>query len=169
MFAFYLLASRATSKEWAYYYHIFSIPAVSILLGSSVIELYNKYFPNLNLLKKMSINRLAIIKSRAIIFSLILFVSYFVLFSYNYLVKSKKPGEFQTSNFYACKDSLMKIIPQKSLILANGASRGDLRYPNAYNNSCFFYWLDLKGYNISTEDQSIKNVLLFKTKGVTFF
>ena len=45
---FYMIAARTTSQGWAYYYHIFSIPAVSILLGSSVIELYDKYFPDLN-------------------------------------------------------------------------------------------------------------------------
>ena len=51
---FYMIAARTTSQGWAYYYHIFSVPAVSILLGSSVIELYDKYFPDLNIVKKNS-------------------------------------------------------------------------------------------------------------------
>ena len=170
VFVFYLIAARATAEEWAYYYHIFSIPAVSILLGSSVIELYDKYFPDLNLRKKIAMNKPAVVKSRTIIFFLIIFVSYYVIFSSNYLSTSKNPNEFQTSNYYICKDSLMKIIPQKSLLLTNGSySRSESGYSHAYNISYFFYWLDRKGYNISIEDLSIKNILVFRTKGVTFF
>ena len=64
----------------------------------------------------------------------------------------------------------MKIIPQKSLLLTiGGFSRSKAGYPLAYNASYFFYWLDRKGYDISIEDMSIKNILLFKTKGITFF
>ena len=166
---FYMIAARTTSQGWAYYYHIFSIPAVSILLGSSVIELYDKYFPNLNLKKKIMINRATIVKSRTIILFLILFVSYFIISCFIYLIKTKSTV-FQTSGSYICKDSLMKIIPQKSLLLTiGGFSRSKAGYPLAYNASHFFYWLDRKGYNISIEDLSIKNILLFRTRGVTFF
>jgi hypothetical protein len=84
-----MIAARTTSQGWAYYYHIFSIPAVSILLGSSVIELYDKYFHDLNLIKKMALKRLSVVKSRVIIFFLILLVSYFMVSSFNYLVKTK--------------------------------------------------------------------------------
>jgi hypothetical protein len=169
VFFLYMIAARTTSQGWAYYYHIFSIPAVSILLGSSVIELYDKYFHDLNLIKKMALKRLSVVKSRVIIFFLILLVSYFMVSSFNYLVKTKSTV-FETAGSYICKDSLMKIIPQKSLLLTiGGFSKSKDGYPLAYNASYLFYWLDRKGYNISIEDMSIKNILLFKTRGVTFF
>ena len=166
---FYIITIRTTSQPWAFYYHIFSIPAGSILLGSAVIELYDKYAPTLNLRKKIILSRATVVKSRIIILFLIILVSSFGVSCFNYLVKTK-PSYFQTSEFYVCRDSLKKIIPKNSLILASGGfDTGSAGYPLAYNKSYFFYWLNLKGYNISIEDQSIKNVLLFKRKGVKYF
>jgi Dolichyl-phosphate-mannose-protein mannosyltransferase len=166
---FYVIAARTTSQGWAYYYHIFSIPAASILVGSSVIELYDKYIPDLNLRKGIAINRSAIVKGRIIIFLLILLVSFFAVSCFNYLVKTKSTV-IATADSYVCKDSLMKIIPQKSLLLTiGGFSKNSAGYPIAYNASYFFYWLDRKGYDISIEDLSIKNILSFKARGVTFF
>ena len=64
----------------------------------------------------------------------------------------------------------MEKIPHGSLILASGGICKDNKgYPVAYNASYFFYWLNMKGYNICTEDQSLENIISYKKKGVTFF
>jgi Dolichyl-phosphate-mannose-protein mannosyltransferase len=166
---FYIITSRTTAEDWAWYYHIFSIPAVSILLGSSVIELSNKYFPHLNFKKKIIINKAVIVKSRAIIFFLVFSVFCFMGSSFIYLVKTK-PVVYQTSKYYNCIDSLKKIIPQNSLFLTNGGySKDKLGYSLAIDIGYFFYWLDRKGYSISIEDLSLKNIVSFKARGVTYF
>ena len=170
VYIFYIIACRITAEDWAYYYHIFSIPAVSILLGISFIELYNKYKINLKFKENILTNRSLMIKSRAIIFSILTLAFCFVISSFRYTFRLKNTNEFQTSDFYACKDSLIKLIPPNSLLLASGAQRvSESGHSHAYNISYFFYWLHLKGYNISAEDQSIKNVLQFKAKGASFF
>ena len=168
-FIFYVMAVRTTSADWAYYYHIFSVPAASILFGTAVVELYNRYFPAIQSWKQTALNKPALIRSGAITFFLALLVAYFFLATSKYLVKIKATN-FQTSPYYSCRDSLMQIIPQGSLFLANGGfCSDDHGHPKAYNNSYFFYWLNRKGYNICGGDLSLKNVIAFKSKGVTFF
>jgi hypothetical protein len=166
---FYFIASRTTADTWAFYYHIFSVPAASILLGSSVVELYNKFSPWLNLRRKTSIDRLNFIKSGMIISFLTILVSYFAIYSVKYLIKTNNTV-LKTSGYYFGKDALLERIPKGSLILASGGFRMDgTGYPVAYNSSYFFYWLDRKGYNIPSEDQSIENITSFKKRGVSFF
>ncbi len=156
---FYIIASRTTAENWAWYYHIFSIPAVSILLGSSAMELFDKYYSQLHFRKKIMRHKPDIPKSRIIIFFLVVLVSYFTFSCFTYLVKTKSTI-YQPSPFYACKDSLKKIIPQNSLLLTNGGPGKDkLGYSLAINIGYFYYWLNLKGYNISVEDLSVKNIL----------
>jgi len=169
VFFSYIITIRTTSQSWAYYYHIFSIPAASILLGTSVVELYEKYSPGLYFTRKIVMHRAAIVKSSIIILFLLLFLSYYLVSAFNYQTKTKE-AIFQTYEVYACKDSLKKLIPPQSLLLANGSYiKGAAGYPLAYNNSYLFYWLNCKGYNIGIEDLSIKNILLFKSRGCAFF
>ena len=166
---FYIIAARTTSDTWAYYYHIFSVPSASMLLGISVIELYDKYFPMLKLKWNSSASRSDFIRSRFIVIVLFLFAFFYSAFSLRYLIRIK-PNVFKTSDFYECKNSLSDLIPQGSLILATGGICSDAdNYPVAYNASYFFYWLDRKGYNICVGDQSIENVEAFKAKGARFY
>jgi hypothetical protein len=166
---FYIITSRTTASSWAWYYHIFSIPSVAILLGSSVVELYNTHFPNLNFRKKIALSKPAINKSSAISLILILAASFFLLSCYIYLVKTK-PAIYQTSKFYAYKDTLKELIPKNSLILANGGPSKDvLGYSLAVEIGYFYYWLECKGYSISEENLSLKNIEAFKKKGVDYF
>ena len=166
---FYILASRTTAESWAWYYHIFSVPAVSILLGSSVMELFDKYHSPLHLIKKPIKNEPGIFKSRAIVLLSMVSVFYFIFSCFTYLVKTKS-AVYQPSPLYACKDSVKKLIPQNALLLTNGGPAKDaLGYSLAINIGYFYYWLDRKGYNISVEDLSIKNILTFKSRGINFF
>jgi len=178
---FYIIAARTTAEEWAWYYHIFSIPSAAILIGCAVNELYDKYQPQLNIFNKVVADKMTIMKSRAIIGLLALFVAVFLLHSFTYLTTTKqtrytsyarftKQALYTTSPFYACTDSLKKLIPPDALIVANGGRKADeLGYSLAVEIGYFFYWLDRKGYCISTNEQTIENLLAFKQKGVTFY
>jgi hypothetical protein len=157
---FYVIAARTTADNWAYYYHIFSVPSASMLMGISVIEIYDRYFPV----------KLTEIKQRGLViacsFLLLLFLAGYNL---RYVIHTKSPV-YKTSAFYECKNSLSDLIPDGSLILATGGVCADNdNYPVAYNASYFFYWLDRKGYNLCIGDQSIENVEAFKLKGVKYY
>ena len=94
---------------------------------------------------------------------------FFGLSCFKYFINTK-PSIYQTSQYYTCKDSLKSLIPKNSLILTNGGpSEGELGNSLAIQIGYFFYWLDRKGYSISTEDLSLKNILSFKDKGVSYF
>ena len=166
---FYIIAARTTADAWASYYHIFSIPSVSMLLGISVIEIYDKYFPKTDLNSKPFVFISNFLKSSFINIIMFLFVSFYIAYSFRYLIITNKPSHYKTSGYYECKDRLAEIIPGGSLILASGGRKLDGKYPTAYNSSYFFYWLDRRGYNISLEDQTIENVLAFKEKGAEYF
>ena len=162
---FYLMAVRTTSDDWAYYYHIFSIPGATILMGTAVVALYNRYAPTL----KMAASKTLVLKSRLVMAALVLLGAYFLLATTKYAVKIK-PVTFQTSEFYAAKDTLASLIPPGTLMLTNGGLCSDnLGHPKAYNNPYFFYWLNRKGYNICVGDLSFNNIMAYKTKGVSFF
>lgn len=166
---FYIIAARTTADSWAAYYHIFSVPSVSMLLGISVIEIYDRYFPKMDLNFTPLIIISNFLKRSFINVILFLFVSFYVAYSLRYLILTNKPSYYKTSGYYECKDRLSDIIPRGSLILVSGGRKMDGKYPTAYNSSYFFFWLDRKGYNISLEDQSIENVLAFKEKGAEYY
>jgi hypothetical protein len=165
---FYIIAARTTADDWAFYYHIFSVPSASILLGISVTGLYDKYIPSLSLKSNKSFKELIISESSLILSVLFILVLSYTAFSFRYLVRSK-PAIFRTCAYYECKNSLSDIIPKGSLILATGEVCISDNYPAAYNASYFFYWLDLKGYNICIEDQSIENVLMYRENGAYYY
>jgi len=166
---FYVVGARTTADIWAYYYHIFSVPSASMLLGISVIELYDKYFPMLKLKWNPSVIISDFIKSRLIFLVLFLLTLSYMTFNFRYLIRTK-PNVFKTSEYYDCKKILSDLIPQGSLLLVTGGICNDKdNYPVAYNASYFFYWLDRKGYNICEGDQSIENIESFKAKGAEFY
>lgn len=166
---FYLLAVRTTADDWAFYYHIFSVPAVSILLGISVMSIYDKYIVESNArivtLKNISQN----IKNWGAFAVLTLIICFFVFSACLYLYKDKRENYF-TSPYYSCVPQLSHKINKRSLILCSGGPRLDFTgYPIAYNKSYFFYWLQVKGYNIPDEDQSLDEILKYKKEGVDYF
>ena len=166
---FYLITSRTTADDWAFYYHIFSVPSVSILLGISSVEIYDRYFALIRLPVKDSANFLNIVRGRLIVTSLFVLVTLYAAYGIIFMVK-KKPGILKTSELYSCKNNFSDVIPQKSLILVSAVtSKDDDGYPVAYNASYFFYWLDRKGFSLCIEDQSLENVLKYKEKGAKYY
>jgi 4-amino-4-deoxy-L-arabinose transferase-like glycosyltransferase len=78
------------------------------------------------------------------------------------------PNKFQIK--YACATMIRPLIPEDSLIIASGGEcKDEDGYPVAYNASYFFYWLDRKGYNICTEEQSLEKLRYFVGRGARHF
>jgi hypothetical protein len=165
---FYFVTIRTSADNWAFYYHIFSSPSVSLILGISSINLYNKFlsYKPINFKDKTNIFVIKKVKIRFVLLYLLLII--YVLSNFSYLL-FVKPHIIRTSELYASKSCLLNIIPKGSTILVSGQSSMDNNYPLAYNTPYFFYWLDMKGFNISADDQSLDNVLEFKAKGAEFY
>ena len=168
-FLFYIIAARTTSADWAYYYHIFSIPAVCILIATSITALYGQYISYIKNGEKINISNALKLKNRVVFILSGFMLLYFGLAVGKYFLVLKNTN-FQTSYYYSCSDSLKKIIPEGSLFLANGGfCNDDMGNSKAYNNSYFFYWLNRKGYNICIEDLSIKNIIAYRKIGAAYF
>ena len=165
---FYVVASKTASDEWAFYYHIFSVPSVSMLLGISFMALYDKYLPNRQKDNSVPLNHSSQKEIRVLGYITFVIAGIFLALSLS-TIYYKKKNVITRSKYYDYKDDLAGRIPGKSIILASGGWRGTDERPFAYNSSYFFYWLDLKGYNISIEDQSMNKVLEYKNKGASYF
>ena len=155
VWVFYILACRTTSSYWAFYYHIFSVPAISILFGYSFAQFYEKY-------AYQKMNKLVVV-------SLLSVISLSQLYFFAKATKRLSP-EIDTSEYYANVPQLKKLIPPHTTILVSGGNRlGKTGHPIAYNSSYFYYWLDCTGFNLCGEDQNIEKVRSFKDKGAQFF
>jgi len=71
---------------------------------------------------------------------------------------------------YACAVQFKTNMSEPGPILVSG---GDCRDSSgksiAFNSSYMFYWLDRKGWNICTEEQSVVNVTKFASAGARYF
>jgi len=168
---FYIITCRTTAQQWAWYYHIFSVPAVSVLMALSAFKLFTRYIPSISSLLKNSPNNVheLLFKKNIIIFALLLLILFNLLSDFRYLTRTKSEV-FQVSKFYSCRIPLEACIPKDSLILTTGG-RGlsDEGHLFAFDIGYFYYWLDKKGYSISIEKLSLKNIKSYKTEGVRYF
>jgi hypothetical protein len=162
-FVFYLAAVRTTADTWAYYYHVFSVPAAAILIGGAIQAVYEKYIQPLLFEKKRTA------KSIAIAITVTVLSGNFAFKCYKYLT-GEKNFYLAESGFYKCVPQIDSIVPKNAMILATGGAKADpYGYQLAMNKSYFFYWLWRKGYNIAEEDQSIEAIKKFKEKGTLYF
>jgi hypothetical protein len=71
---------------------------------------------------------------------------------------------------FACAKSIAPILENDAILLVSGGRCFDPDgYPTAYNASYMFYWLNRRGFNICVEEQSVENVLAFKSRGANYF
>lgn len=166
---FYIITCRTTADNWAWYYHIFSVPPVAILSGIGAVELYKTYFPYLHLNKRNHLDSRLILKSRVITFLLTVAGSVFLLSVFTYFVKTK-PEIYQVSKNYSAMKEMKKIIPENTLILTTGGpEKNPDGYALAVDIGYFYYWLNRKGYSISFENLSLPGIKEYKNKNVNYF
>jgi len=71
---------------------------------------------------------------------------------------------------FECALILRPLIPEGSLIIAfGGKSKDETRRPVAYNASYMFFWLDRKGFNIPSDNQTINLLMNFSDLGAEYF
>ena len=167
IFAFYLLAARTTSEDWANYYHIFSIPPVALLFGFSIKKLwdYARDFTD-----TFSRHSLPVNLSRVFIF----FVVIAAIFA-SLLVEAKQVrANFLTNRAldpsFICAEKIKPALKNEGLIVVSGGHCYDKNgYARAYNASFMFYWLERKGWNDCVEEESMDKVRFFASKGAKYF
>jgi hypothetical protein len=167
VFVFYLIACRTTADDWAYYYHIFSIPAAALLVGlgasklfESVDEIKQAYrssglFTNLTRFATLAVVTVTLLSA---------FLLEAKQLRANYLEKQIEVPAYRFAG------ELRPVLTTAGPIVASGGHcvDGD-GYPVAYNASYMFYWLDRKGWNVCVEDQSAARLRELAARGAVYF
>ncbi len=167
IFAFYLLAARTTSADWANYYHIFSIPPVALIFGFSIKKLwdYAQEFAD-----KFSSRSLTANLTRAVMFLIVIVAVFASLLLEAKQVRANFFDKRVPAAAFVCAETIKPTLKTEGLIVASGGHCIDKNgYPLAYNASFMFYWLDRKGWNICIEEQSSDKIADFAAKGAKYF
>lgn len=168
-FAFYILAARTTADDWAYYYHIFSVPPAGVLFGFGIAKLVEdiKDSWESGLVSSKSIRN----KQRfVLLFLLFGFALGSLLMFQAKHIRDLFQERSQPDENYICAMQIKPVLAPNQLILASGGKCHDSDgFPTAYNASYMFYWLDRKGFNICIEEQTPENLLKFSEMGARYF
>ena len=167
IFAFYLIAARTTSEDWAAYYHAFSIAPVALLFGFAIKKLwdYAREFAD-NYSRRGVIHRLANIAVLGIVIVA-------VLASLRVEAKQVRANFIENhtdSPAFRFARQIEPSMPEGGLILVSGGHNRDGNgYPVAYNASYMFYWLDRKGWNLPVEEHSVAKLREYANRGAKYF
>lgn len=102
--------------------------------------------------------------------TIIFVICFFSVFPYQILQISRDLHPRQWQALYECALSFKDLIPDQMLILTSGGrSIGKTGRPVAYNASYMFFWLDRKGFNIPSDQQTLENVQNFIHRGARYF
>ncbi|HEX8249870.1 MAG TPA: glycosyltransferase family 39 protein [Pyrinomonadaceae bacterium] len=166
-FAFYVIAARTTADDWAIYYHIFSVAPAALLFGFGAKKFGEFFRSHYNFSSHLD----AFARLKQI--SLILLLAISIAGTFLLEAKRVRANFLQhrvKDESFACAQELKPYLKNEGLILASGGNCFDAdRLPVAYNASFMFYWLDRKGFNICTEQQSLEKVREFASKGAKYF
>jgi hypothetical protein len=167
IFAFYVVAARTASEDWAAYYHAFSIAPVALLFGFAIKKLweYARDFAD-NYSRRSFVHKAA---SAAIG----IFVIVAVLASLRVEARQDQANFVENHTDSAALTFARRIEPVISdggLILVSGGHEKDGKgYPVAYNASYMFYWLDRKGWNLPVEQHTLPKLREFALRGANYF
>jgi 4-amino-4-deoxy-L-arabinose transferase-like glycosyltransferase len=166
-FVFYIAASRTAADDWAYYYHIFSIPAAALLVGlgakclidaaSKLRSTYRRDRASAGLAQLATVGVVAAITA-----------STFLLEAKQ--LRANLLDKHLEVPAYKFAGDLRPILTADGPIVASGGHcvDGD-GYQVAYNASYMFYWLDRKGWNVCVEEQSRARLGELASKGAVYF
>ncbi len=167
IFAFYVLAARTTSGEWAYYYHVFSIPPVALIFGASIKKLsdYARGFT-----EALDVRPLTLKFSRVLIIAIVIGAIFASL-----LLEAKQvranfvESRLTIAPFDFAKTAKPRLRSAGLILVSGGHCRDQNGYQVAYNASYIFYWLERKGWNMCVEEQSAPKISEYAQKGARYF
>ena len=167
IFAFYLIAARTTSEDWAAYYHAFSIAPVALLFGFAMKKLwdYARDFVD-NYSRRNVLHRFANVAIGCVVIVA-------VLASLRVEAKQDSANFIENHTDSAALKFAREIEPMVSdgglILVSGGHSRDSRGYPVAYNASYMFYWLDRKGWNLPVEEHTLPKLREYSAQGARYF
>ncbi len=167
VFAFYIIAVRTTSEDWASYYHVFSVPPAALIFGFGIKKIsdYAREFAD-----RFSSRSLAANLGQVSVFLIVIAAIFASLLLEAKQVRANFLGKRVPDEARACAEQINPALRAEGLIVVSGGHCVDKNgYALAYNASFMFYWLDRKGWNICIEDQSRERISDFAAKGAKYF
>ena len=170
---FYFVTGRTTGEDWAWHYHIASLPVACLLMGAavnvgvnitrSVSEGQHSYTtsnsPSLTL-------RVTWDRAFAGIVLLLWFAT--LLFDVRRVRWDLHPSAFQSQ--YECASRFRAHIDESSLIVSSGAATVDqFGLERAFNAPYMFFWTDTKGFTLADSQQSIAQLEQLRRRGAKYF
>ncbi len=151
---YYLAAIRTLGDHWAEYYHVVAVPPAALTFGAAAAWLASRRRSSelLTFEKRLATGGFLLVLG---------FLSFLV-------VRDFHPRFYEP--LFRCASAFAPSIPRGAPILVSGGpSKDETGRPVAYNAPYFFYWLDLKGWNISSDTASTADVREYAARGARFF
>lgn len=152
-----LVAGRTTGDEWAYYYHVVSVPPVALLAGAGLSEAHTR-------LRRTAIG---IRRPAALLVTTTLAV---VAMCSPWLKSSIATVRPRTASpLFVCAQTIRSSLPTGLMLTSGGIRLDDAGHDVAHDAPYMFHWLNRQGWTLPIEDQTTKSVEEFASKGATFF
>lgn len=150
-----LAAGRTTGDSWAYYYHLPAVAPAAMLMGAGMTAL-------------VSLARRVITKQR------IGQIGTALLGIVVCALGARSAGSYARplteSPLHRCANEFSDKVKAPDLVLTSGGTRLDSGgHPVAYDASYMFQWLDVFGWTLPIEDQTLPNVAARATQGARWF
>jgi 4-amino-4-deoxy-L-arabinose transferase-like glycosyltransferase len=167
IFAFYLVAARTTSEDWAAYYHAFSIAPVALLFGFAIKKLWDYTREIVDNYSRRNVIQL--LSNFAIV--CVVIVAVFASLRVEAMQDKANFAENHTDSpaIEFARRIQPELLTPGLLVASGGRCRDEKGYQLAYNASYMFYWLDRKGWNICVEDQSVDRLRNLAHQGAPYF
>lgn len=167
VFVFYIIASRTTADEWAYYYHVFSVPAAALLIGLGAGKLHEIALDLVREGRKQTVLT-GFTRVATIVVVAITLLSPFLLEA-KQLRANVLDRRVEIPAYTFARDLRLKLSASGPIVASGGHCVDADGYQVAYNASYMFYWLDRRGWNVCVEDQSVAAVEPLRQKGAVYF
>ncbi len=150
----YVVTIRTTGEDWAFYYHIGSLPVACLAIGFGVANLLE---PTLS--------------GRAAPAPAIVGVALLALVGFLQLRATKQQSHPKWAGpTYECARSFEPLVAEGALIIASGGADKDKRgNKSATNAPYFFFWMNRKGFSLPDSEQSFESLEQLRRRGAHYF
>ena len=164
---FYIVACRTTADDWAYYYHIFSMPPAALLIGLGMKKLCEATRElrdtNDEYSLPMNLTRLATL----VVVSVIMASAF--LLEAKQLRSNLFEKRVEVPAYKFARESQSSLTSDGLIVSSGGHCVDENGYQVAYDASYMLYWLDRKGWDVCVEDQTPARIQELRNKGAVYF
>ena len=163
---FYFVTGRTTGEDWAWHYHIASLPVACLLMGAACGARGPRALSeNGDACEQRLPPRVV---RAAFSGGLLLLFLGTVLFDVRRVRWDLHPSAFQAQ--YECASRFRSHIAPSSLIVSSGAAAVDqFGLERAFNAPYMFFWTRTKGFTLADSQQSIAQLEQLRRRGAKYF